>query len=236
MTSSYEAIAAPKGRAGDKAWGGDRIRPTRGIPDGRKSAVLGTTAPFGFRNRGRLGRPRATARHDETHIARGRAHQGRITTRTSRQIEDHEVGPPSDPNRAGAVPIGETTSPKGHFENSSGSRTTVHPGDTVREFDLSQHGGNVDHRVVRSEQELNPGLDHVWDVRRHAEEGVRSRAQDDRDGRIGTSYQVGIRRVKHVDKEHRGEVEDLVDVLSDALGAVDGEHLLLPTDMRSEFL
>src|SRR6266704_4564485 len=115
ITSSYEAIAAPKGRASDKASGGERIRTGRAIPNGRKSAPSGTTAPFGFRNRGRLGRPRTTVRHDEAHIARGRAHQGRKTTRTSRQIEDHEVGPLPDPDRAGAVWIGETTSPKGHF-------------------------------------------------------------------------------------------------------------------------
>src|SRR5256886_16386616 len=39
MTSSYEAIAAPKGRAADKAWGGERIRTARAISDRRKSGV-----------------------------------------------------------------------------------------------------------------------------------------------------------------------------------------------------
>src|SRR5947208_16660357 len=82
----------------------------------------GTTAPFGIRNGGRFGRPRTTARHDEAHVARGRAHQRRKTTRTPRQIEDHEVGPFADANRARTIRIGEMTSPKGHFENISGGR------------------------------------------------------------------------------------------------------------------
>src|SRR5207247_3393526 len=109
MTSSYEAIAAPKGRAGDKAWGGERIRRARAIPDWRKSAASGTTAPFGFRNRARLGRPRTTARHDKAEVARGRAHQGGKTTRTPRQIEEDEIGHLSGRDRAGACRDRDTT-------------------------------------------------------------------------------------------------------------------------------
>src|SRR5437016_14607274 len=85
----------------------------------------GTTAPFGFRNGGRFGWPRTTARHDEAHVARGRAHQGRKTTRTPRQIEDHEVGPLPAANRAGADRIGETSSQKVYFENRSSCTPTV---------------------------------------------------------------------------------------------------------------
>src|SRR5207247_8007470 len=98
-------------------------------------------------------------------VARRPAHQGDKIAPTTQQIEDDEIGPLSDPNRAGAVRIGETTSPKGYFENSSGGRTSVHPGDTVREFDLSQHGGNVDHRVVRSDEEPSNGPEQARHVR-----------------------------------------------------------------------
>src|SRR5437660_637159 len=54
MTSSYEAIAAPKGRAGDKAWGGDRIRTRKPFPTGgnrrlqerRRRLVFGIAADW----------------------------------------------------------------------------------------------------------------------------------------------------------------------------------------------
>src|SRR6267143_3190656 len=124
--------------------------------NGKKSASsVATTAPRGSRNRGRSPRPNPTARHDKAHIARGRAHQGRKTTRTPREIEHDEVGPLSDPNAAGGVRLGETTASKSHFEDVPGGNAPVHPCDAVRELDLAQHGRDIDHRVVRPEVELN---------------------------------------------------------------------------------
>src|SRR5438132_7015821 len=193
-------------------------------------------APLGFRDRDRLARPRTTAGHDETHIARGGAHQGSKAIRSSRQIKDDQVGPFSDSDAAGGVRVCETTASKSHVEDVPGGRAAVHTGDAICELDLSQHGRDVDHRVVRPKEKLDSRSNHAWDVRRHAEERIRSRAHHDRDGGIGAPFQVGVRRVEHVDEEGRGQVEDLVDVLSDSFRTVNGKDLPLPTDVRGDLL
>src|SRR3990170_5803379 len=102
------------------------------------------------------------------------------------------------------------------------------PRDPICELDFAEHGRRVDHRVVRSEPDLDPGAEEPREVRRHAEEGVRAWTDDDGHTRVRAPLEIRGRRADHVDEERGAEIKDGVDVLADALGTVDSEWFARP--------
>src|SRR6266581_1152658 len=118
ITSSYEAIAAGRGGPGIKHGVIPRCTPPNlSLKLASETAVGSTDFP---RRRFVATRPNATAGHDEPDIARGGPDERREAARTTRDIEDDEIGALPYPDQGRGVGVRETTSAQCHLHDVAG--------------------------------------------------------------------------------------------------------------------
>src|SRR5437867_1774981 len=189
-------------------------RPRRGFPSSARS-----------RDPDRLSSPRPSTQIHEGDVAFRRPQEARVQVPLSGEVQDKEVRRVPDANpeiRGAAKPFSPM---EGHRENLPRPDPAAEAGHLVRELHLPEDRGRVHHRVVRPEADGEAVAEEPRQVRDLPEEHVAPGTRDDVDARVGGAFEVAVRCLQHVHEERGLQVEDVVDLLANALGAVHREDL-----------